>query len=282
MNRYLNQVHTGKNDRWRWLGFLVVSIILWIVLLLGLYMLYQFIKDIVDYFSPTIVNGAIRKGTQTYFDIFSVFINLGLYVPVFIVCFPLFFERPFKTAVTSHQYFNRSKVLRAFFIWLFLLLLPIVLSYAVDSKGSGLSIQFDSVKLLLSVIGALCFVPFQCFAEELFFRAYLMQGFYLFFKKQIFIVFVSSLLFLLAHVPNLKYSASGIQISGLLQYEILGLLFGLLVLLDEGLEGALGVHIANNVLGMILIEPAAGVEYYGQLFRNIGPNTGDGMFSILL
>ena len=133
--------------------------------------------------------------SKTYFDIFSIFIILGLYVPVFIVCFPLFFERPLITAVTSHQYFNRSKVLRAFFIWLFLLLLPIVLCYAVDSKGSSLSIQFDSVKLLLSVIAALCFVPFQCFAEELFFRAYLMQGFYLFFKKPIFIVFVSSLLY---------------------------------------------------------------------------------------
>ncbi|MFZ5367648.1 MAG: LPXTG cell wall anchor domain-containing protein [Spirochaetota bacterium] len=52
-------------------------------------------------------------------------------------------------------------------------------------------------------------------------------------------------------------------------------------MLDEGLEGALGVHIANNVIGTILIEPAAGIGYYGQLFRNIGPNTGDGMFSVL-
>jgi hypothetical protein len=170
MNRYLNHVYAGKNDRWRWLSFLAVTIGICIALLLGLYILYQFIKDIVVYFSPTMVNGAIWKGIQTYFDIFSIFIILGLYVPVFIVCFPLFFERPLITAVTSHQYFNRSKVLRAFFIWLFLLLLPIVLCYAVDSKGSSLSIQFDSVKLLLSVIAALCFVPFQCFAEELFFR----------------------------------------------------------------------------------------------------------------
>lgn len=52
-------------------------------------------------------------------------------------------------------------------------------------------------------------------------------------------------------------------------------------MLDEGLEGALGVHIANNVLGATLVEPAAGIGYYGQLFKNIGPNTGDRMFSVL-
>ncbi len=72
------------------------------------------------------------------------------------------------------------------------------------------------------------------------------------FKNGIIPVIVTSLLFGLVHMTNPEVEKHGWGIM-LPYYSLFGLFLGLLTLLDEGLELALGIHFANNFTSGLLI-----------------------------
>ena len=51
------------------------------------------------------------------------------------------------------------------------------------------------------------------------------------------------------------------------QYILLGLIFAICVIMDEGLEIAIGVHVVNNVLGSLLLTHDSSVLQTSAIFR---------------
>lgn len=94
-------------------------------------------------------------------------------------------------------------------------------------------------------------IPLQTSFEEYLFRGYMMQGLGVIFKSKWFPFVVTSLLFGLMHIGNPEVEKMGYGI--LLYYISTGFFLGLITLMDEGLELALGFHAANNTVSALLM-----------------------------
>ena len=105
----------------------------------------------------------------------------------------------------------------------------------------GISNPWSSFMLCIM---ALLLLPVQIGFEEYFFRGYFMQWLGLLSKNRWVPLFLSSILFGLAHFANPEVSKMGYKI--MFFYIGMGFLLGIVTLMDDGLELALGIHFANN------------------------------------
>ena len=135
------------------------------------------------------------------------------------------------------------RILKGAGLWTVILSLFTFISI-INNEGA-LSYNLNLVSFIYLLIIGLIIFPIQASFEEIFFRGYLMQGFGLLSKKPVIPLIFTTLIFGLIHFFNgttLAMSTS-IVISAL----ILGLMLGIIVLGENGLETAMGAHIANNM-----------------------------------
>ncbi len=104
--------------------------------------------------------------------------------------------------------------------------------------------------LILCAI-AILLVPLQTSFEEYLFRGYLMQGFGVIFKNKWAPLLITSVGFGLLHIANPEVEKLGYVI--MVYYIGTGLFLGIITLMDEGLELALGFHAANNLFTALLV-----------------------------
>ncbi|MDC0629672.1 MAG: CPBP family intramembrane metalloprotease [Flavobacteriaceae bacterium] len=111
--------------------------------------------------------------------------------------------------------------------------------------------NFKLVPFLILAAIALVLVPLQTSFEEYLFRGYLMQGLGVLCKnKWVPLIFTSSL-FGLLHIANPEIEKLGYIL--LVHYIGTGFFLGIITLMDEGLELALGFHAANNLFTALLV-----------------------------
>ena len=94
-------------------------------------------------------------------------------------------------------------------------------------------------------------VPLQTSFEEYLFRGYLMQGLGVLAKNRWLPLFLTSIAFGLLHIANPEIEKLGNIL--LIHYIGTGFLLGIMTLMDEGLELALGFHAANNLVASLLM-----------------------------
>lgn len=193
---------------------------------------------------------------------------LGLYL----IIKPLHNQK-FKEIVTSRPKVDWGRVFFSFAIWAVFSTGTILLTYFTEPESFVL--QFNPTKFLLLCLIALPLVPIQTSVEELLFRGYLMQGFGLLAKNRWFPLVLTSVIFGGMHIFNPEIDKMGIII--ILSYIGTGFCLGIMTLMDEGTELALGFHAANNLTAALLItadwtafqthsifkdvsEPSAGVD----------------------
>jgi hypothetical protein len=104
--------------------------------------------------------------------------------------------------------------------------------------------------LILAAI-AIVFVPLQTSFEEYLFRGYLMQGIGVLCKNKWVPLVITSVLFGLLHIANPEIDKLGYIL--LVHYIGTGFFLGIITLMDEGLELALGFHAANNLFTALLV-----------------------------
>jgi len=102
------------------------------------------------------------------------------------------------------------------------------------------------------LIIVLLLIPFQAWFEELLFRAYLMQGIGLLFRSRIVALLITATGFGLMHSLNPEVKEFGMM-SIMPFYIGFGIFAGLLVVMDNGIELALGVHAINNIYGAVFV-----------------------------
>lgn len=90
----------------------------------------------------------------------------------------------------------------------------------------------------LYIVLTLLIVPFQCYAEELLFRGYLMQTVGRWLKNPAWAIIIPAPIFMVLH---------GYGLWGLLSVLTMALIAGFLCWYTGGLEAGIGLHIANNV-----------------------------------
>lgn len=111
--------------------------------------------------------------------------------------------------------------------------------------------NFKLVPFLILCLVAVLLVPLQTSFEEYLFRGYLMQGIGVLVKNRWIPLIITSLVFGLLHIANPEVDKLGYVI--MVYYIGTGLFLGIMTLMDEGLELALGFHAANNLFTALLV-----------------------------
>jgi len=111
--------------------------------------------------------------------------------------------------------------------------------------------QFQAVPFLILAVISLLMIPIQTSFEEYLFRGYLMQGIGIMARNKWVPLLITSIIFGGMHALNPEVDKLGPVI--MVFYIGTGLLLGIMTLMDEGMELALGFHAGNNLVAALLV-----------------------------
>lgn len=185
-------------------------------------------------------------GLNTYFIslLFPFLIGvLALFVGVKFI-----HKRPFLSILTIREKFDYNRFFFSFTIWG---IVSIVCLFILIMFGAKIEWNFNPRTFFVLLIISLTFLPIQTFFEEAFFRGYLFQGSHFIFKKGIFVVLFTGILFGMLHGANPEVEKLGKFL--LIYYVMSGVFLGLIALMDDGLELSLGYHAVNNIFAALIL-----------------------------
>ncbi|MGB1308954.1 MAG: lysostaphin resistance A-like protein [Oceanihabitans sp.] len=136
-----------------------------------------------------------------------------------------------------------------FFFWGILSSGLVLLDYYLSP--SDYVVNFNLKPFLILTAIAIVLVPLQTSFEEYLFRGYLMQGIGVLAKNRWLPLLITSVVFGLLHIANPEVEKLGYVI--MVYYIGTGLFLGIMTLMDDGLELALGFHAANNLFTALLV-----------------------------
>jgi membrane protease YdiL (CAAX protease family) len=193
-----------------------------------------------------------------------VFAIVGIY---FVVKY--LHKQTFKTIITSRKNIDWSRVFFSFALWSVITIGTTLITYYY---GDGeLQWNFNPGKFAILAVIAIALSPIQTSTEELVFRGYLMQGFGGLALNKLFPLVMTSVIFGGMHITNPEVAKLGYIV--MIYYIGTGFFLGILTLMDEGMELALGFHAANNLLGALLVTSDWSVFQTYAIFKDVSTPT---------
>lgn len=166
---------------------------------------------------------------------------------------------------TSRPRIDWKRIGFAFLLWTFVSTLFILLD--IYLSPDDYEFNFNATPFLILLIIAVLFIPLQTSFEEYYMRAYLMQGIGIMSGKKWIPLLFTSLIFGLLHIFNPEVDKLGYGI--MFFYMGTGLFLGIMTLMDDGIELALGFHAANNLTAAILVTADWTAFQTNSLYRDI-------------
>ena len=237
---FIQQAYKGKNSWWR---YVIVMAIVFSPFLMNVG-IYLFFPEILELYSQ---EG--KEAVASNMDLVSNLIPFLFLLIILFLLVKMLHQRKAITMVTSRKTVDWSRFFYAFKIWGGVSLGLIVIAIMVFPGDFSLILKVKPFLVLLVV--SLVLFPFQTAFEEVLFRGYLMQSVGLLVKNRWIPLVFSSVLFGLLHGLNPEVEKMGMII--MLYYIGTGLLLGIITLMDEGIELALGFHAANNIVAAVVV-----------------------------
>ena len=150
---------------------------------------------------------------------------------------------------TSRRKVDWNRILFSFVLWSFFSIISVLVIH-YQSPETFLY-NFKPIPFLLLFLIGTVLIPIQTSTEEYVFRGYLMQGFANLARNKWFPLLMTSLIFGSMHILNPEVEKMGYII--MVYYIGTGLFLGIITLMDDGMELALGFHAANNLIGALLV-----------------------------
>ncbi|MEH6659079.1 CPBP family intramembrane glutamic endopeptidase [Leeuwenhoekiella marinoflava] len=182
----------------------------------------------------------------------NLILNLGVFIPILILLFILvkyLHNRSILSLTTSRSKFDFKRFAFSLSLILIFTIAGFFISYYLTPEDYVL--QFDLTNFIILFVISLLMFPFQIGLEEWLFRGYLMQQLGVASKSKWFPLIVTSVLFGVFHSANPEVAEMGAIT--MVFYIGTGFLLGIMTLMDEGLEMALGFHLGNNFLAAVLV-----------------------------
>lgn len=181
-----------------------------------------------------------------------------------------------RSVTTARPKVDWSRVFFSFSLWSVFTIVSTLLFYY--SSPDDFVLNFKPVPFAILVVIGVLLIPIQTSTEEYVFRGYLMQGFANLAKNKWFPLLMTSLIFGGVHFWNPEVSKLGNII--FIYYIGTGLFLGVLTLMDEGMELALGFHAANNLVGALLVTSDWSAFQTHSIFKDVSdPQAG---FDVIL
>ena len=175
------------------------------------------------------------------------------------------------SVTTSRAKIDWKRVGFSFMIWSVFTIVSTLLFYF--SNPSDFVVNFKPIPFAILVVIGVLLIPIQTSSEEYIFRGYLMQGFANLAQNKWFPLLMTSVIFGGMHIFNPEVAKIGYIV--LVYYIGTGLLLGIITLMDEGMELALGFHAANNLVGALLVTSDWSAFQTNSIFKDISdPSAG--------
>ena len=267
---YIQQAYKGELGMWK---YLIIPI-----LFFGLMFLNFLAMMVLDLDVDKIIQTEIENKGATRFLIESL-IPFAVGLAAVLLWTKYVHQQSLTSLTTSRKKIDWKRVFFAFFLWGIVTTAFLMIDYFTSPENYQWN--FNLNKFLVLLVVAVLLIPLQTSFEEYLFRGYLMQGLGVATKTRWFPLIFTSVVFGVLHIANPEVSKLGYEL--LIYYIGTGFFLGILTLMDEGLELALGFHAANNLFTAVLVtadwtvfqtdsvlidmsEPALGADVYLPVF----------------
>lgn len=216
-------------------------------------------------------NEAIMRFFEPNFTLFLIMISFVFIMLGIILVIRYLHHQTVLSVTTSRAKVDWNRIVFSFLIWAAITIVSTLLFYYYSP--SDFVINFKPVPFAILAIIGIVLIPIQTSSEEYIFRGYLMQGFANLAKNKWFPLLMTSLIFGGMHWFNPEVTKIGPIV--LVYYIGTGLFLGIITLMDEGMELALGFHAANNLVGALLITSDWSAFQTHSIFKDISdPSAG--------
>lgn len=237
---FIEQGYRGNLGLWKYLvlpgGFIMLMVANYVATINSPVSVDDMMADLIAQF-----------GTNTVLIILLFPLAIGLFVVLGWT--KLVHPQSIRSLTTAREKIDWRRVFFAFGIWALITIALTVLDYFTSTESYILNFNWSAF-WKLAVIGILL-IPLQTSFEEYLFRGHMMQGLGIIFKNRWVPLLVTSAIFGLMHLGNPEVGKLGYGI--MVFYIGTGLFLGILTLMDDGLELALGFHAANNLVTALLV-----------------------------
>lgn len=277
---YIEQGFRGKNEWWRYLlGFLATFFVSQLgAIPLIMAVAFKVMSDggnIESINDPNVLMTTLDSNLTLFLMLLGFAAGmLGLYLFV-----RYLHQQSFKDLTTTRAKTDWGRVFFGFFLVATLTLVFTGISYYQNPESYV--VQFQLVPFLVLALIAIVLIPIQTSFEEYLFRGYLMQGIGVNAKNRWLPLIITSVIFGGMHAFNPEVTKLGYVI--MVYYIGTGFFLGIMTLMDEGLELALGYHAGNNLIAALLVtadwtvfqtnsvlkdisEPSAGIDILVPVF----------------
>lgn len=158
-------------------------------------------------------------------------------------------EQTMTSIITARKKIDFNRILFAFVLWSLITFCMLLYSYLTSPENYVWN--FKPIPFLFMFLIAIIFIPLQTSLEEVVFRGYLMQGFGNLFRNRWLPLLFTSIIFGSLHLANPEVGKLGYGV--MIFYIGTGLFLGIVTLMDDGLELAIGWHAANNLVAALLV-----------------------------
>ncbi|MEQ8419663.1 MAG: CPBP family intramembrane glutamic endopeptidase [Arenibacter algicola] len=261
---YIEQGFKGNHESWRYLVGVLIIFIGWQLLgsipLLGVII----VKSLGGETFPSDVAGMSKMvGSNLFLFLMLISFVFGLLATFLTVKFV--HRQSIVSLTTSRKKIDWKRIFFAFGLWGLITILITGLDIILSPKDYVFN--FNLLPFVILSLISVFLIPLQTSFEEYFMRGYLMQGIGLMAGKRWVPLVITSMIFGLLHLFNPEVEKLGY---GIMVYYIgTGFFLGILTLMDEGLELAIGFHAANNLLTALLVTADWTAFQTESLYRDI-------------
>jgi len=237
---YIQQAYKGINKLWM---VLITSVIVSGIFILNFLMFLILSKEDIEALYESTKNIPANLSLVTNLLPFAFLLGLLFLFVKFM------HQRSILSLSTSRAKMDLSRIGFSFLLIVILTIASFTLAYYSDP--TAVEFQFDAAKFAVLFLISIILFPFQIGLEEYLFRGYFMQQIGVMVKNRWFPLIFTSVFFGVAHSANPEVAEMGLIV--MVFYIGTGLLLGIMTLMDEGLELALGFHLGNNLLAALLV-----------------------------
>lgn len=266
---YIAQAYKGNNATWRVIltvfvatGFLLLNFVVFLISSEeDMEQMYELMKSM-----PPILS--LVSNLAPFVFLLGILILMVIFVH----------QRSFLSLTTARSKIDFSRIFFSAFLIIGLTVALFAVSYYLAPEEIVWNFNPGKFALLFAV--SLLLFPFQIGYEEYLFRGYLMQQIGILFKNRWFPLLLTSILFGILHSANPEVAEMGYIT--MVFYIGFGLLMGVMTLMDDGLELALGFHLGNNLMAALLITSDWSALQTDALFKYTAENASEGAVQEIL
>jgi membrane protease YdiL (CAAX protease family) len=246
---YIEQAYKGLTDAWRYVVSGIIIAIAWqVVGMLPLVTAIGINTKSISKIPNTIPSMIAALGNNLF--LFLMLLSFAIGLLAIFLCTKFIHQLSFKNLTTTRAQIDWKRFGFMFALWGLISSSFVLIDYYVIAPENYVW-NFKLAPFLILCAISFLMLPLQTSFEEYAFRGYGMQFLGVVFQNRWLPLLVTSVGFGVLHIFNPEVQKLGYSI--MIYYIGTGLFLGIITLMDEGLELALGFHCANNIFTALLV-----------------------------